>query len=155
MRRRLIYMMLLVSLAANAQLQVAQLETATSRFRQVRTSAMWQEPETRMGTFEYAAPDQIRWTYDGLENLQLPEQMRTLIRQAVSGRIEGINELFHTEWQEMTLTMTPRKKPMRRLFSSIQIVFSPNGVARQVILTEPSGDVTAIEFVNIRYTIRK
>lgn len=143
------------SIAASAQLQVARLETATSRFKQIRTSTMLQAPETRIGTFEYEAPNQIKWIYDGYENLQLPEQMLGLICQAVSGNTEDLNDMFLTEWEEQTLTMTPRKKQMKRFFSLIQIIFSSDGVAHQVILTEPSGDVTAIEFINIRYTKKK
>lgn len=155
MKKWLIYIAFCCSVTTNAQLQVARLETATSRFKQIRTSTMLQTPETRYGMFEYTAPDQIKWIYDGLENLQLPEQMLGLIRQAVSGNMEGINEMFFTEWEKQTLTMTPRKKQLKRFFSTIQIIFSPDGVAHQVILTEPSGDVTAIEFINIRYTKKK
>ncbi len=106
-----------------------------------------------MGSFEFSAPDEIRWIYDGLENLRLPDQMLALIKQAVSGRMEGAEELFQMEWNEQELTMVPRKKQMKRFFSSIRIVFAADGVARQVLLTEPTGDTTTIEFINIKYTI--
>ncbi|MCQ2335177.1 MAG: outer membrane lipoprotein carrier protein LolA [Paludibacteraceae bacterium] len=145
--------LLLCSMSAWAQVQIAPLATASSRFRQTRTSAMLQEPEIRMGSFEFSAPDEIRWIYDGLENLRLPDQMLALIKQAVSGRMEGAEELFQMEWNEQELTMVPRKKQMKRFFSSIRIVFAADGVARQVLLTEPTGDTTTIEFINIKYTI--
>lgn len=155
MRKWLVYIALFFVLSANAQVSVTHIETAASRFKQVRTSAMLQEPEIRMGSFEYVAPDSIQWVYDGIENLRLPEQMLELIRQAVSGNTDRLNDMFLTEWEDATLTLIPQKKQMKRFFSSIQIIFSPDGVAHHVILTEPTGDITSIEFINIRYTIQK
>lgn len=155
MKKFYLLLVLICSVSLNAQVSVARLATATARFKQVRTSSMLKEPEVRMGSFEFAAPDQIKWVYDGLENLQLPEQMLGLIRQAVSGNMDDIDNMFQTEWKDKELTMTPKKKQMKRFFASIRIKFSSDGVARQVILTEPSGDITSIEFINIRYTVKK
>lgn len=153
MRKTLICIFTLLSLTLSAQVKVARLAQAESTFRQVRTSALLDRPEQRTGHFRYTAPDMIEWKYDGLENLQFPEQMLGFIRQAVSGDMDAAAAIFDIQWSDMTATMLPKKKQMRRFFEKIEIVFVKEGVARRVILTEPSGDTTEIEFINLKYNI--
>lgn len=155
MRKKILLILFIMCASAHAQVRVAQLASASSRFRQVRSSALLQEPEVRMGSFEFAAPDAIRWVYDGLENLQMPDQMLAMIRQSVSGNMQDLDALFAVEWSQQQLTMIPRRKQMKRFFTSIRIVFAADGVAREVVLTEPTGDTTTIEFINISYTLQK
>lgn len=113
-------------------------------FRQTRTSAMLESPLVATGHMHYAAPDDIVWRYDGSETTSLPPQILSYIRSMVAEeRAEADG------WVEVT----PLPKQVKRLFSSIRILMK-NGAAHEVILTEPNGDQTKIEFINPQYTIQ-
>lgn len=109
-----------------------------SDFRQTRTSVMLEKPQVVTGHMHYAAPDNIEWRYDGAETTSLPPQILSYIRQMVAAESE-----VKDGWVEVA----PIPKQVKRLFVSIRILMK-NGVAREVVLTEPNGDQTKIEFIN-------
>lgn len=152
MKKILLLIFICASLAAQAQVKVTMIQTASSRFRQTRTSMMLEKPEIRQGSFRFIAPDSICWKYDGLDNVRLPEQMLGFIRQAVSGDMAAAEGSFNISWKDKTMILTPIKKQIKRFFTNIHIVFNDKGVAREVRLIEPSGDETLIEFINLQYT---
>jgi len=152
MRKYITLSLVILSLSVHAEVEIALLKSAESQFKQIRTSAVLTDPLIQMGKFAYYAPDSIYWKYDGLDNVQLPEQMLSLIRQAVSGNMASVNGTFETTWHEQKLTLIPKKKQISKFFKQIDIYFNAAGVATTVILSEPSGDQTQIEFINMKYT---
>lgn len=114
-------------------------------FRQTRTSAMLEKPEVLTGHMHYVAPDEITWRYDGAEATPLPAPILGYIRTMVT-----TENAVTDGWIEVT----PLPKQVKRFFSSIRI-FLKDGVAHEVILTEPNGDQTKIEFINPQYKIVK
>lgn len=153
MKKYILFIFLfVVSLTIQAEVQIALLKNAEANFKQTRTSMVLAEPIIQRGSFAYVAPDSICWKYDKLENLRLPEQMLSLIKQAVSGDLESAKSTFETKWDKQALTLVPKKKQIQKIFQQITILFDTNGVATKVYLDEPNGDQTKIEFINMKYT---
>ena len=119
-----------------------------ARFRQVRESSMFIEPQVLTGSFAFTAPDQVQWQYDSGRQATLPEPMLRFISKAVDGSYVQENEDFVVEQTANTLSLTPKKSRLKKLFSHILIRFGQNGLAEQVIMTEPAGDTTTITFTN-------
>lgn len=154
MRHILLILFLAIGLTTAAQVQPRQLKRAESSFRQTRISVMLENPEVREGSFLYIAPDSIRWCYDGMENVKLPKQMLSLIRQAVSGDVQTVKSMFRISWHGNDMMLTPLKNQVKRFFSTIKVTFTNDGVAKRVLLTEPNGDTTEIEFLKLKYTAK-
>lgn len=152
MKKYILFIFLFVSLTIQAEVQIALLRKAEANFKQTRTSMVLTEPIVQRGFFAYVAPDSICWKYDELDNLRLPEQMLSLIKQAVSGDLESAKNTFETKWDKQALTLVPKKKQIQKIFQQIIILFDTNGVATKVYLEEPNGDQTKIEFINMKYT---
>ena len=154
MRYRLLILFLGMGLICYGQVQIKQLKMAESRFCQTRTSSMLGKPEVMNGYFRFVAPDSVCWKYDGLDNVKLPKQMLELIRQSVSGDMQSVNEAFKIIWQDDNMVMMPLKNQIKRFFTSIIIMFDKEGVAKKIILLEPNGDTTEIEFLKLKYTAK-
>lgn len=120
-----------------------------SPFRQVRESAFLTEPQVLTGQFTYDAPDQVTWQYDSGLQARLPEPLLRLIAQAVNPTALSQTDDFTVEQTADTLTLTPRKPRLKKLFSQITIRFGSNGLAEQVVMTEPTGDATTITFLDM------
>lgn len=120
-----------------------------ARFRQVRESSMFVEPQVLTGLFSYDVPDQVRWEYDSGVQAQLPEPMLRFIAKAVDGSYLKDNDDFSVAEHDKSVTLTPKKNRLRKLFSTITIRFDADGLAEQVVMTEPTGDVTTITFMNM------
>lgn len=153
MKKYIFFVLITISLSVNAEVKVALLKDAEARFKQTRTTMVVTEPIVQTGTFVYMAPDSICWKYDGMEKVQLPKQMLTFIRQAVSGDFNSTKDAFDTRWDEQKLTLTPLKKQIKKFFSKIDILFNSAGVATTICLEEPNGDLTKIEFIKMKYNI--
>lgn len=141
-----------ISCIVRAQVPIAKVKKADADFLQTRTSVALNEPICQKGHFQFIAPDSIEWRYSNV-SAQLPEQMLGMIKQAVSGQTQQLEQMFSMAWDKNKLTLTPKKKQMQRLFSKIVIDFTSKGVAQQVLLLEPIGDTTKIEFLNMKYKL--
>ena len=117
-------------------------------FRQTRYAVALTEPIVQTGLFVYIAPDSVLWQYDGMKAMTLPPAMKSLIRLAVQGDTTAMMQAFDVQRQGNTLTLIPKKKQLQRLFTSLQMTLDKQGAAKQVILNEPNGDRTEIEFFN-------
>lgn len=115
-----------------------------SDFRQTRTAAMLESPQVVTGHMHYAVPDEIEWRYDGADTTPLPPQILNYIRSMVAAE-----STVADGWIEVS----PLPKQVKKLFTSITILMK-KGVAHEVVLTEPNGDQTKIEFTNPQYTIQ-
>lgn len=112
-------------------------------FRQTRISAILENPQVVTGHMHYAAPNDIDWRYDGAESASLPPQILNYIRTMVT-KESAVSD----GWVEVE----PLPKQVKKMFSSIRILMK-GGVAHEVILIEPNGDQTKIEFLKPQYTI--
>ena len=142
MKRFLIIVFLALSSMLNAQ-QIVHLD---GRFRQVRESSMFAEPQVLTGRFLFDAPDKVVWTYDSGLHATLPEPVLRFIGCAVNGTYLEDNEDFAVVQTGNSMTLTPKKKRMLKVFSQIVITLDKRGIAEQVIMTEPTGDKTTITF---------
>jgi len=152
MRKEIIILFLSIGGIVQAEVPIAEVKTVDADFVQTRVSMALNEPVSQKGHFQFVAPDSIDWRYSNI-SAQLPEQMLSMIKQAVSGQTEQLEQLFLMSWDNNKLTLSPKKKQMQRFFSKIIIDFTSKGVAQQVLLVEPTGDTTKIEFLNMRYRL--
>ena len=120
-----------------------------AQFRQVRESSMLNEPQVLTGQFEYDVPDRVSWTYDSGVQAQLPESMLRFIAKAVDGSYLQQSDDFVVEQTHNAVTLTPKKPRLKKLFSRIVIRFDQNGLAEQVVMTDATGDITTITFMNM------
>ncbi|MBR3648196.1 MAG: outer membrane lipoprotein carrier protein LolA [Paludibacteraceae bacterium] len=137
-----IVLLLLLSVPAMAYSHIE------ARFRQVRESSMFVEPQVLTGSFAYTVPDRVRWQYDSGIQATLPEPMLRFITGAVDGSYAQDNDDFVVEQTADSLSLTPKKSRLKKLFSHILIRFGQNGLAEQVVMTEPAGDITTITFTD-------
>ena len=142
MKRVIIILFLALSFTLNAQ-QIVHLE---GRFRQVRESSMFAEPQRMSGLFTFDAPDKVVWLYDSGAQATLPEPILRFIGGAVNGSYLGDNDDFAAQQTGNQLVLTPKKKRMQKVFSKIVITLNDKGIAEQVVMTEPTGDRTTIQF---------
>ena len=116
------------------------------RFKQVRESSMLEEPQVLTGRFTFDAPDKVVWTYDSGVQANLPEPILRFIGGAVNGTYLDNNEDFAILRTGNQLVLTPKKKRMQKVFSKIEMTMNRQGIAEQVVMTEPTGDKTTILF---------
>ena len=145
MRRVFLIVFLALSLLLNAQ-EIVHLD---GTFRQVRESSMLSEPQVQTGHFTFDAPNQVIWTYDSGTQATLPEQFLRFIAGAVNGSYLQENEDFAVQQTGQILKLTPKKKRLLKLFSTIEILLNDKGLAEQVVMQETSGDKTTITFIQL------
>lgn len=107
-------------------------------FIQTRTSQMLSAPEVTKGHVRFEEPEQLTWTYEGQSAAALPPRMLDYIRQFIVAEDNPTDG-----WHDLS----PLPKQVSRMFSKISIRYE-GGIAREVLLTEPSGDTTSIRFIN-------
>lgn len=149
MKKGLLIVMML-PLMAIGQTKMAHPERLEADFVQTRQSVALMAPQVVSGTFRYLAPDSIDWQYQDNHDATLPQPILQMIQKTISGEVNDIEKDFETRWQANCLTLVPRKKQIQRFFSSISLWFNAQGVANKVLLTEPNGDTTEIQFNHIR-----
>lgn len=123
-------------------------------FKQTRYAVALTAPVVQTGSFVYIAPDSVLWQYDGASGhsnrtMTLPPAMKSMIRMAVQGDTTTMMQAFDVQQQGNTLTLTPKKKQLQRVFTSLEMVLDKKGAAKQVTMYEPNGDRTVIEFINM------
>ena len=150
------------------------------RFTQQKTSSMLAEPTVSEGAMYYAAPDRMRWEYvtpyafalvvngdrivkvtDGkAEKLdgrsgRMYQGMVDLIMGSASGKNLFDDATFDVAlydeepfWQA---EMTPKRRDMKRMFKQLVFRFDKrSGIISQVEFVEAGGDVTLIQFEDVK-----
>ena len=121
-------------------------------FVQTRTMPVLAEPVVQKGHFLYIYPDSVKWTYEESTAIQMPQQMASLIDLTARGDTSALRTMFRVEQVNNVLTLYPIKKQLSRIFTSMQIQLGEHGAAEQVVLMEPAGNKTCIEFKHIKVT---
>lgn len=119
-------------------------------FIQTRTMTALAEPIVQKGHFLYIYPDSVNWTYEGLDAIQMPPQMASLIHLTAISDTAALRTVFRIEQEGNRLTLYPIKKQLSRIFRSMTIRLGNHGAAEQVVMIEPTGDQTTIDFNHIK-----
>ncbi len=120
------------------------------RFRQVRESALFAEPAVETGRFTFDAPDHVLWQYDSGSAADLPAPVLRFISGAVGGSLFTDNDDFAVMQTSDGFILTPKKARMSKWFDRIEVRLDARGIAEEVVMHEPSGDVTHIFFENMQ-----
>jgi len=154
------------------------ISTMKCKFTQTKTSAMLTQPVVAVGNMEYTAPGTLRWEYtspysyallingDSITTLTNGAQTKTSaawrsgmrnMAKMVVGSLNGKN-LFDERMFTITLfdqdkhyyaVMVPKRKDMRRMFSSITFYFAKDDqMVDRVVLEEGPGESTTIQFTH-------
>ena len=149
-------------------------------FTQQKTMAMLSEPSVSEGLMSYNSPDKMRWEYtspysfalvvDGEKITHIADGKEEVL-DAKSGRMyQGIvniimssatgKKLFDKSAFEVAITdngefwkaeMKPKKHNMKRMFGMLTFYFDKsNNTISKVEMTETSGDVTLIQFYDMK-----
>lgn len=118
-------------------------------FVQTRTMAALAEPVVQKGHFLYLYPDSVHWSYEGLDAVQLPPQMASLINLTAQADTAALKKVFRIEQNGNEIILHPLKKQLSRIFTTMQIRLGEHGAAEQIIMTEPTLDQTRIDFNHI------
>lgn len=160
--------------------KAASMKCMNCHFTQNKTMAMLAEPIVSEGLMDYIAPDKLRWEYtspysfallaDGEKITKITEGNEDVL-DAKSGRMyQGIvniimssatgRDLFDKSTFDVVITedgafwkaeMTPKKRDMKRVFSMLTFYFDKsNNVISKVEMTEAGGDVTMIQFYDMK-----
>ena len=154
MKKIIIIILVLLSFSTHAQVSIAHIEKATATFCQTRHSAALSKPEVQYGNFTFIAPDSIVWKYKDNTSLRLPPPILNMLRKTISGDISALKNTFDLSWKGKLLRLTPRKSQLQRIFSYLEITFTNEGVASDVVLMETNLDKTIIQFQNLKYTTK-
>ena len=133
-------------------------------FVQQKQSPLFDTPQESKGVLTYRQPDYLRWEYTypqafvwelegnkGNMSSQL-KSMVTLIRESIKGDFEKAKSAFDIGIEDNIITLTPKKRELKNIFRSIRITLNPaTQVAKQVEMTEASGDITTISFTNVQF----
>lgn len=109
-------------------------------FTQSHSSQLLDKPVVRTGHITYNAPDAVDWVYNDGNKATLPPQVLKAMRQLITDSSD-LADGWHT--------VESLPKQINKFFSEIKILMK-NNVAQQVNLKEKGGDVTIIEFSNIK-----
>lgn len=160
--------------------QAASMQCMNCRFTQQKTMAMLAEPTVSEGLMNYNSPDKMRWEYtspysfalsvDGEKITKITDGNEEVL-DAKSGRMyQGImsiimssatgQKLFDKSMFDVAITddgefwkaeMKPKKHNMKRMFSILTFYFAKsNNIINKVEMTEASGDVTTIQFYDMK-----
>ena len=116
----------------------------------------------RNTTLTYRAPDYLRWEYKTPTQLvweldanksnvspQIQRLLKMIMLTIAADNFENSTD-FSVRVEEGIYHLTPKNREIKQFFSLIQIEIDPtNGVAKQVTLTEKSGDISTITFYNV------
>ena len=115
---------------------------------QTKSSALMNEPQVATGHMSYRAPDYMLWAYE------TPEAMRWEIDGQKSNVNPQVQKLLRMIMRSVAGESTDDpalQKESKKLFRDIRITMDErNEVARRVEMTEKNGDMTIIEFSNVR-----
>ena len=161
----------------------ASMQTMQCRFVQRKTMAMLAEPSVSEGSMLYAAPDKMRWEYttpysfalivNGEQLVRVTEGQSEVMDAKQSRMYKGMSDLiigsasgkklFDTSVFDIQLyddgslwraVMLPLRKDMKRMFAKLVFRFDKKtGVISSVEFEESKGDVTLIQFEDIRQNI--
>ena len=134
----------------------------TAHFVQEKQMKMFAETQQSKGVVTYKAPEYLRWEYvspqplvweldgdKGNMNRQL-KGLVMLIRQSISGDFADAEKDFDISLEGDIVTLTPKKRETKRLFTEIRITLNPNTqIADRVEMTEANGDKTVITFSKV------
>ena len=117
-------------------------------FVQTKSSALMSEPQVATGHMSYHAPDYMLWAYE------TPEAMRWEIdgqKSNVNPQVQKLLRMIMRSIAGETTDDPALQKESKKLFRDIKITMDErNEVARRVEMTEKNGDMTIIEFTNVR-----
>lgn len=142
---------LLLCLSATVSLPAQPFTHLEGRFRQVRESTLLSAPQVETGRLIYDAPDRVLWQYDSGSTATLPAPVLRFIGGAVNGSLLEETADFAVSRTDNVLTLTPKKPKMRKVFDRIEIRLDTRGFAEEVVMHEPTGDVTRITFSEMTY----
>lgn len=128
-------------------------------FVQCKTTSLLKEDQVSNGHFSYHAPDYLRWEYispvplvwttenNGTTNPHIQQILQLILRTINGDYLQENYDFSLSRIDTATYLLTPKKRELRQLFSSIRIHIVPStGLADQVVLTEKNGDTTTISF---------
>lgn len=158
----------------------ASMQCMQCRFTQQKTMAMLSEPTMSEGFMIYNSPNKMRWEYISPYSFALVVNGEKITKitdgneevlDAKSGRLyQGIvsiimssatgKKLFDKSMFDVEITddgefwkaeMQPKKNNMKRMFSMLTFYFGKeSNIINKVEITEASGDVTLIQFYDMK-----
>lgn len=137
-------------------------------FKQTKTSAMLDKPQTLTGHLHYEAataktPMCLRWEYDGIdlgfvscgkEQKANPKvrKVTELIVSCISGAYNNADSGFTmTTNAKHEVVLTPKRQDLKRMFRQVRIAMNATtNLADKVTIVEQNGDETVISFKNMK-----
>lgn len=158
----------------------ASMQCMQCRFTQQKTMTMLAEPSISEGLMSYNAPDKMRWEYtspysfalvvdgkriakitDGNEEVldsksgKMYQGIVNIIMSSATGKNLFDKSMFDVDIQDVgdfwKAEMNPKKHNMKRMFAKLTFYFSKeSNIINKVEMTEAGGDVTMIQFSDIK-----
>lgn len=156
---------------------LAEMESISGEIEQQKSFAFLNNKLISKGRFYYQQDNKLRWAFDdpieyiiliNEDNIRLKEDgdekkykgMNQILRQVkeiILGCIDGSimsNSNYRTEFSSdsefIRIQLQPKAKNLKEFIREIEVRFSKNGsILRQVMFTDPSGDLTEIQFSNL------
>ena len=158
----------------------ASMQCVNCRFTQQKTMAMLAQPTVSEGLMSYNSPDKMRWEYtspysfallvdgekitkmtDGNEEIldaksgRMYQGIVSIIMSSANGKKLFDKSMFNVDIQDVgefwKAEMQPKKHNMKRMFTMLTFYFGKDdNIINKVEMTEASGDVTTIQFYDIK-----
>lgn len=158
----------------------AAMQCMNCRFTQQKTIAMLAQPTVSEGLMSYNTPDKMRWEYtspyafalvvdgdkitkitDGNEEIldaksgRMYQGIVSIIMSSANGKKLFDKSMFDVDIQDdgefWKAEMQPKKHNMKRMFTMLTFYFGKDdNIIKKVEMTEAGGDVTTIQFYNMK-----
>ena len=158
----------------------ASMQCMNCHFTQQKKMAMLTEPTISEGLMTYNSPDKMRWEYtspysfallvngekitkitDGNEEVldaksgRMYQGIVSIIMSSANGKKLFDKSMFNVDIQDVgefwKAEMQPKKHNMKRMFTMLTFYFGKDdNIINKVEMTEASGDVTTIQFYDIK-----
>lgn len=141
---------LVVVLCVSAAVHPTRSSHLEADFKMSRTASSPVMPQVQFGHFVYKATGAVQLVYEnGVEETVPDELVRFVNRFLGSETIRNCIE-YKVETGNDMVTLYPRRRAVKQWFKEMQVFFNPlTGFVREVVMTEPTDDVTTVEFFNI------
>ncbi len=130
---------------------VSSVGTMSCSFVQTKHTALLEEDLVSRGRMSVEAPATLVWEYTSPAPKTYTTNLNDNRRfQAMARKKDFSREVFSgaKEWK---IVLTPLKRDLKQLFAGIEVwMDKASGEFTRVVMTDPNGDTTKIEFSNVK-----
>ena len=130
---------------------VSNVGTLSCNFVQTKHTAMLEEDLVSKGRMSVEAPATLVWEYTSPSQKSYTTNLNDNRRYQAMARKKDFSREVFSGAKEWKIVLTPLKRDLKQLFAGIEVwMDKASGEFTRVVMTDPNGDTTKIEFSNVK-----